>query len=102
MQQLIQVTLDNNVIDLRFNDYWYQEDIEELYNNIKNILKDVSLLESTLGADRHNYRLLRNETYLILNFDCYSQSCWIEVETEKEVNHLDNVSLILQNEITSR
>lgn len=97
MQQLIKVSLQKNVIDIRFQDYWYQEDIENLYNAILSHLEDASLLESTLGADRHNYRILWSNVYLIINFDCYSQSCWIEAETEtEEQQNLHKLVSILQ------
>lgn len=96
MHQLIKVNLQENVIDLRFHEYWYQEEIENLYNSILSHLEDVSLLESTLGADRHNYRILWNNLYLIINFDCYSQSCWIEAETEEEQKYLHELASILK------
>lgn len=80
MQQLINVNLVDDNLEIRFKYYWYQEDIEQLYQLVCEKLTDFSLVESLLGADRQTYRLTCNNQYLLLHFDYYSQSCWFSAE----------------------
>ena len=84
MQQLINVSLVDDNLEIRFKDYWYQEDIEQLYQLLSDKLTDFSLVESLLGADRQTYRLTCNNQYLLLHFDYYSQSCWFSIEVASD------------------
>ncbi len=81
-QRLISATTEENIIDVRFQEDWYQEDIAYLTQLIFTQLPDVNVIEKQLGADRETYRLNIEGNYLTLNFDYYSQSCWIEPESE--------------------
>lgn len=84
MQQLTSVSTIENSIDIRFTHSWYQEDIELLLKLIFAKLNGVNVIEKQLGADRETYRLLIENNYLTLNFDYYSQSCWLEPESEQD------------------
>ncbi|WP_077339755.1 DUF3630 family protein [Pseudocolwellia agarivorans] len=61
---------------------WYQEDIPLLTSLVLSLLKDHYLIETTQGADREYTRFKWQDDYFILNFECYSESCWIENETK--------------------
>jgi hypothetical protein len=67
---------------------WYQEDIPQLITNILVFLKGHDILESISGADRENCRFKWRTAYFIINFECYSQSCWIENETTSDIELL--------------
>ena len=47
----------DNIIDVRFSESWYQEDIAALSTLIFSLLPDVIVIEKQLGADRETYRL---------------------------------------------
>lgn len=96
MQQLINVSLVDDNLEIRFKDYWYQEDIEQLYQLLSDKLTDFSLVESLLGADRQTYRLTCNNQYLLLQFDYYSQSCWFSVEVDNDQALLSKLIDIFQ------
>ena len=65
------------------DDYWYQEDIKCFYDRLFSLLDDITIKEIISGADRENIRFLwQQRDDFILNFDCYSQSCWLEAENE--------------------
>jgi len=82
--QLSHITANENHIDIRFSTIWYQEDIPQLTELLFTRLPDVNIIEKQLGADRETYRLTIENNYLVLNFDCYSQSCWLEPESESD------------------
>ena len=96
MQQLISVSLVGDNLEIRFKDYWYQEDIEQLYQLLFEQLTDFSLVESLLGADRQTYRLTCDNQYVLLHFDYYSQSCWFNVETANDQPLLSKLIAIFQ------
>jgi len=63
--------------------FWFQEDINKLYQDVFSLLDDIEIKEVISGADRENIRFSWQINYnFILNFDCYSQSCWLEAENE--------------------
>jgi hypothetical protein len=63
--------------------FWFQEDINQLYQDVFSLLDDIEIKEVISGADRENIRFSWQINYdFILNFDCYSQSCWLEAENE--------------------
>ena len=77
----------DNVITISFQQLWDQDDIAELKSTIFEG-QDIRLIEHILGADRENFRLEWQHHIFCLNFDCYTQSCWIEAEQEIAQNLL--------------
>jgi len=80
--------INQNSLQLTFSDYWYQEDVPQLISNILSSLTDHHILENISGADRENCRFQWSTGYFIVNFECYSQSCWIENETASDIELL--------------
>lgn len=80
--------INQNSLQITFSDDWYQEDVPQLISNILSSLKDHHVLENISGADRENCRFQWSKGYFIANFECYSQSCWIENETTPDVQLL--------------
>jgi hypothetical protein len=77
------VSLEAKLIGISFDTFWYQEDIDVLQQYILRIIGKTKLVENILGADRVNIRFVwKNDYNFVLNFDCYSQSCWLESENE--------------------
>jgi len=60
--------------------YWYQEDVDGLTVILIKHLEGAEITERIIGADRINVRFSYKYRYFVLNFEYYSQSCWIEAE----------------------
>jgi len=73
---------DENVVMVVWESYWYQEDTDELTKIVFDILGGVTTTENIRGADRTNVRFVYKAGNFLLNFECYSQSCWLEAEDE--------------------
>lgn len=56
------------------------DDIEQIAAICWQAISGAEVVEEIPGADRINYRFRYNQHYFVLNFEVYSQSCWIEVE----------------------
>jgi len=91
-QAIASMQLENSHIAFYFACFWYQEDIEQLTESILTNLSKIQVLETIQGADRENVRFHWHEKfYFVLNFDCYSQSCWLEGEDEKSIEQLKHL-----------
>jgi len=64
-------------VSIIFQQNWFQEDIKELSQLILSTVSQHQIKEKIVGADRESLRFLWQRSEFILNFDCYSQSCWI-------------------------
>lgn len=73
---------------LLFNNSWFQEDIESLTKLVFSSLLEVNIQEEIMGADRVNIRFSWLDHYFTLNFDCYSQSCWLEGQDNASTEYL--------------
>lgn len=83
MQQIKTSTLDNNnLLLISFMQDWEQDDINLLSECIFNRLPDHKIKEHIQGADREYFRFTFNGEYLVLQFESYSESCWIEPEDQ--------------------
>lgn len=72
--------IEKNILLISLNTPWFQEDLEEIRLLIFSAINSVIKIEDTLGADRENTRFIWQNHYFTLNFECYSQSCWVELE----------------------
>ncbi|NMP30636.1 DUF3630 family protein [Thalassotalea sp. M1531] len=83
MQQLnsenIFFTQDN--IEIRLSESFDDEDIQSLVNLVLNEVDGAKIIEHIPGADRYNVRFTVLASNFVLNFEVYSQSCWIELES---------------------
>lgn len=70
--------IDDAIITCAFDFDWYQEDIASLKSLLINAIGEVTEVEHIIGADRENIRFVWQTHYFTLNFECVSQSCWIE------------------------
>lgn len=100
MQQLVNSITNSNTfafsavlqgddhLDIRFNRDFDEEDFECLTQLVLAQLAQVTILEKIPGADRHNVRfraqVAQEYGYFIVNFEVYSQSCWLEAESDGE------------------
>jgi hypothetical protein len=71
------INLFDEQITVLFDQNWFQEEIIILRQLLLNKIPDHQVKETTLGADRENIRFHWSGAEFILNFDCYSQSCWV-------------------------
>ncbi|TYK66521.1 DUF3630 family protein [Colwellia echini] len=77
-QGIESITYQQDHLNILFAQNWYQEDITELSKLVFLPVEPVIIKEQNFGADREDIRFNWNENYFVLNFDFYSQSCWIE------------------------
>ncbi len=89
------ITKQAEQLVLSFSKSWSQEDIGLLTELVFSGLASVNMQEKIIGADRENIRFSWQEQYFILNFDCCSQSCWLEGQDEAGTQHLEQLYLSL-------
>ena len=71
---------DDYIVMIFWKSYWHQEDIHTLASTLIKHLEGAEITENIIGADRINVRFCFKHGYFVLNFESYSQSCWIEAE----------------------
>ena len=93
MQQLIdEFDYQNNegksfmLIRLRYP--WGQDDIRELITCIFNYIGNGQVIEHALGADLETVHFRLDNFDYLLNFEVYSQSCWLEMVNQKDCHAL--------------
>lgn len=88
-----------NSLQVIFVEDWYQENIVNLTEKLFQKLDHCQITERVSGADKEYVRFNWNNGAFIVNFECYSQSCWIEneVETEDCEAHLKKIRDYLVN-----
>lgn len=69
-------------ITVFFEQSWFQEDIPQLQQLVLDNISDHQVLEVIQGADRENIRFRWLAAEFVLNFEIYSQSCWICAQDE--------------------
>jgi hypothetical protein len=84
-QSIHSVNIFNEQIIITFHTDWFQEDITTLSQLVFIHTPDYEFKEKIIGADREDIRFMWNSHEFMMNFDCYSQSCWI--------NAIDQASL---------
>lgn len=80
-----------NSLELRWQHYFEQDDIEPLAQSLLSLDSTWRVLEKVEGMDRVYYRILLDDHTLQLHFEIYSQSTWFEgenISTEHSLNEL--------------
>ncbi|WNC72614.1 DUF3630 family protein [Thalassotalea psychrophila] len=96
MQQIQTAILDNNnLLLISFMQKWDQDDINLLSQCVFKLLPDFQLKEYIQGADREYFRFTFNGEYLVLQFESYSESCWIEPEDQIDSRALTLIHKLL-------
>jgi len=84
--------LHSNNINFIFDHVWFQEDIADLCHLIFTPLENIDIKEKIIGADRENIRFQWHQRFnFIINFDFYSQSCWLEAEDSVSQSQLPSL-----------
>ena len=82
---------EQQVLTITFEKIWYQEDIADLLKQILAPLSQVNIIEQTSGADREDVRFTWQGHYLMLHFEYYSQSCWLDTQQGQDRSILSNL-----------
>jgi hypothetical protein len=90
-QFITTITPQAEYLTLSFMHSWFQEDIEILMKLVFNPLNTAIVQERIMGADRENIRFSWQEHYFILNFECCSQSCWLEGQDNASTDYLEQL-----------
>lgn len=100
MHSKIQLTsvhiINEDSLQINFAKNWYQEDIKSFTTFILGHLDAHHVIEVISGADREYCRFEWQQHYFVLNFECYSESCWIENETTPNFNLLTSIKQYLE------
>ncbi|WP_286263520.1 DUF3630 family protein [Thalassotalea atypica] len=98
MQQLAfnyQLLVKPDIIELRADVDFEQEDIKPMAHYLLSKIADSRLIEIVEGVDRAYFRAdIQNQSFTI-NFEVYSQSCWLEPESPKEQAVLHHITSFL-------
>ncbi len=95
---ITQVTLiEEELIIISVHVQWYQEDTKKLADEILTALHDAKENDTMSGADRATVRFNWQGGYFLLNFECYSQSCWISPEDMTSQHLLSLMFSLLNN-----
>jgi hypothetical protein len=85
---ILSINYIDEQISIIFDSEWFQEDIKELQLLLLNRIPNHDVRETTVGADRENIRFRYLTAEFLLNFDYYSQSCWVSAQDELSKIHM--------------
>ncbi|WP_246129131.1 DUF3630 family protein [Colwellia demingiae] len=94
-QSLESLTYQVDHLNVTFIKDWYQENIATLIDLLFLPIMPVTIQEKIIGADRENIRFRWENNYFVLNFDYYSQSCWIEGQDSSSTEQLPTLHLAI-------
>ena len=94
-QAVESLTFQQDHLNIIFKNEWYQEDIPQLIDLIISPKMVIVIQENNQGADREDVRFSWCEHYFVLNFDYYSQSCWIEGQDIVSTEHLSELHSVI-------
>jgi len=89
--------IEESSILIFFNSEWQQDNIHQLAKLVFAQLPGAMEIERVQGADRESIRIQWQQGFFVLNFECYSQSCWLEAEDEASRENLGLLHLQLVN-----
>ena len=95
-QSIKSLTYQADHLSVYFENDWYQENIAALITLLFSSIMPLTIQEKIIGADRENIRFSWQEHYFVLNFDYYSQSCWLEGLGSKSTEYLVNLYAALE------
>ena len=82
------------VLQIQFSSDWSMEDCETLSEKLL-MLTSAKVIERVQGADLYSVRVQFQHSELLLNFEEYSHSCWLECATEHDAVGLLAIKEIL-------
>ena len=94
-QSLESLTYQEDHLNVKFKKDWYQDNISQLIDLLFFPINPVVIQEKIIGADRENIRFSWNDCYFVLNFEYYSQSCWIEGQDSVNSQQLTDLHLAI-------
>jgi len=83
-------------LNISFSTKWYLEDINDLIELLFRPIMPLNIQESILGVDRENIRFEWYQHRFVVNFESYSQSCWVEGQDEQSKAYLLTLYEILR------
>lgn len=72
------------LIEFRFAQYFDQDDIQYLVKELLNVFPNCTVIEQINGVDRACFRCQIAQYYALLHFETYSQSSWLEPESDND------------------
>ncbi|WP_138140218.1 DUF3630 family protein [Colwellia psychrerythraea] len=94
-QSLESLTYQVDYLNVTFKNDWCQENIATLIDLLFLPIMPVTMQEKIIGADRENIRFRWDNNNFVLNFDYYSQSCWIEGQDSPSTEQLATLHLAM-------
>lgn len=90
------LSLIEEQLSIIFKNTWFQEDINTLSQMIFKRIAKHDIKEQVLGADRETIRFTWQNAELALNFDYYSQSCWISAHDQQSQTQIPVLKNLLE------
>ena len=75
--------VEEGILSIIFVESWFQEEIDMLVGIVMARMIGSGIIEHLQGADRESIRFNWDGHFFVLNFEYYSQSCWIESESSQ-------------------
>jgi Protein of unknown function (DUF3630) len=75
----------DNLIEFRFAQYFDQDDIQFLVEELLSVYPNCTVIEQINGVDRAYFRCRIAQYYALLHFETYSQSSWLEPESDNDI-----------------
>lgn len=92
------IFIDSKTLQIQFNIEWSMEDAENLTQKLLD-LTSMQIIDITKGADLQSTRLKFDNAEILLNFEEYSHSCWLECLSDTDCQKLSIVEKILNNPV---
>ena len=94
-QSIKSIEKKEDYLSITFTKAWNQEEISKLVALILRPTMPAKIVEKNMGADREDIRFMWDDHFFVLNFDCYSQSSWVEGHDHNAENYLEVLYLAL-------
>jgi len=86
--------IDLKTLQLHFNVEWTMDDKAAVIEHIL-LLTSAKTLAVAEGADLYCLRIKLGVSEFLLNFEEYSNACWLECVTDQDISGLQKIKLLL-------
>mgnify|MGYP003644733163 CR=1 FL=1 len=86
--------INSRVLQLQFNVEWTLDDTTAIIEHLLQITS-ASVLEVVQGADLRCLRITRGGYQFLLNFEEYSNACWLECVSEQDMVGLADIKQLM-------
>lgn len=85
----------DNTLAVLFNPEWQMDHLQPYIDHLLMKINHIQIKETIIGADLHCVRFDFEGCALLLNFEEYSHSCWLECPVAEEADMLLKIKPLL-------